>query len=287
MMRHRVNLLNTWIDRVTIDEAAERIAAFVQAGGAHQVVTANVDFLRLGQENPDFQDLVNSADLVVPDGMPLVWASRLRGRPLAERATGIELIHECARMAPARGYSIFLLGAEPGVADEAATVLQARYPGLCIAGTCSPSSSMLADDDEALVRMIREARPAILLVAFGAPRQEEWIRSHLHVLQVPVCIGVGGAFDMLAGRVKRAPVWMQHAGLEWLFRLIQEPRRLWKRYFIHDLPVFMRLMAQSGQSEAIPTPAIIRHAELQVPYERVRAQRLEPYVLEESGSHIA
>lgn len=286
VIRHRVNLLDTWVDRVTVDEAAERITAFVQSGSPHQVVTANVDFLRLGARNPAFRELVNAADLVVPDGMPLVWASRLRGDPLPERATGIELLHQCARMAPAHGYSLFLLGAEPGVADEAAMVLRSRYPGLRIAGTCAPSPLMLKADDELLVRMIREARPDIVLVAFGAPRQEEWIRAHLHDLQVPVCIGVGGAFDMLAGRVKRAPLWMQQAGLEWLFRLLQEPRRLWKRYFIHDLPVFVRLMAQSRRPTPMPAPAG-RPVPDPLSYELVRVPSLEPYAMEESGTHIA
>lgn len=166
-------------------------------------------------------------------------------------------------------------------------VLAARYPGLHIAGTCSPSPTMLLHDDETIVRMIREARPAILLVAFGAPRQEEWIRAHLHALQVPVCIGVGGAFDLLAGRVKRAPIWMQRAGLEWLFRLSQEPQRLWKRYLVHDLPVFVRLMLHSRQSATPPAPAPSLVPEPLVSYERIRVSSLEPYVIEESSTHIA
>jgi N-acetylglucosaminyldiphosphoundecaprenol N-acetyl-beta-D-mannosaminyltransferase len=286
-MRHRVNLLDIWIDRVTLVTAAEQIAGFVQSGMPHQVVTANVDFIRLGQERPAFRDLVNSADLVVPDGMPLVWASRLQGDPLPERTTGVELMHECARIARGQDRGIFLLGAGPGVADEAAMVLTARYPGLRIAGSFSPTPEMLLQDNESLVRMIREARPAILLVAFGAPKQDEWIRANLHALQVPVCIGVGGAFDMLAGRVKRAPIWMQRAGLEWLFRLFQEPQRLWKRYLIHDLPVFVRLMMQSRRPAAAEAPVPGRVPETLMTYERMRVSSLEPYIIEESGTHIA
>jgi N-acetylglucosaminyldiphosphoundecaprenol N-acetyl-beta-D-mannosaminyltransferase len=250
------------------------------------VVTANVDFLRLGQQSPAFQDLVNSADLVVPDGMPLVWASRSRGDALPERTTGLDLIHDCARIATAHDYGIFLLGAGEGVANETAAVLTARYPGLRIAGTFSPPPAMLVDGDDLIVSKIREARPEILLVAFGAPRQEEWIRSHLHVLNVPVCIGVGGAFDMLAGRVRRAPLWMQGRGLEWLFRLVQEPRRLWKRYFVYDLPVFMSLMLQSREPSVLPAPPAGRSPDLLASYERIRVPSLEPYIIEESGTHV-
>lgn len=286
-MRHRVNLLNTWIDRVTLETAAEQIAQFVQSRTPHQVVTANVDFIRLGQENLDFQDLINSADLVVPDGMPLVWASRLQGNPLPQRTTGVDLMHVCARIALAQDRSIFLLGAGQGIADEAAMVLTARYPGLRIAGTYSPSRAMLLDDSETIVRMIREAQPAFLLVALGAPRQEEWIHAHLHALQVPVCIGVGGAFDMVAGRVQRAPIWMQHTGLEWLFRLSREPQRLWKRYLIHDLPVFVRLVRQSRRSATLPAPASVRLPDPLVSYERIRMSSLESYAIEESSTHIA
>lgn len=243
-MRHRVNLLDMWIDKIDLTGAMSHIDAFVRAGRPHQVMTVNVDFLRLGLENRAFHHLINAADLAVPDGMPLLWAARLRGDPLPARVTGIDLIVECATLAAAKDYTIFLLGAGPGVAAAAAATLRARCPGVRIVGTYAPPVVRAFDDDEKTVRLIREMRPDMLFVAFGAPKQDVWIHAHLQRLDVPVCMGVGGAFDMLAGRVRRAPVWMQRAGLEWLYRVAQEPTRLWKRYIVDDLPVFMRLMVQ-------------------------------------------
>jgi len=245
-MRYRVNLLDMWIDKVDIGGAVARIDAFVRTGRPHQIVTVNVDFLRLGLENPAFKNLINTADLAVADGMPLLWGARLLGEPLSERVTGVELILECVTLAAAHGYKIFLLGAGPGVAAEVATVLRARCPAVCIVGAYAPplKDAFSAEEDERTVRLIQETKPDILFVAFGAPKQDEWISAHMHRLNVPVCVGVGGAFDMLAGRVRRAPVWMQQHGLEWAYRVMQEPTRLWKRYFIDDMPVFLRLMAQ-------------------------------------------
>lgn len=248
-MRHRVNLLDTWIDKVDLEEAAAQVEAFVQSGTPHQVVTANVDFLRLAAEQRSFRDLINASDLVVADGMPLLWGSRLLGDPLPERVTGVELVRECARLSAAKGYSIFLLGAAPGVADGAAETLRRDYPGVRIAGTYAPPVGPFSDVTEAtMLRLIQEAQPDMLFVAFGAPRQDQWIRAHLHELKVPVCMGVGGSFDFLAGRVSRAPLWMQDRGLEWLYRVLQEPTRLWKRYFVDDLPIFLRMMAQGRSS---------------------------------------
>ncbi|HEY8283974.1 MAG TPA: WecB/TagA/CpsF family glycosyltransferase [Chloroflexota bacterium] len=255
-MRTRVNLLDTLIDCVDADQAVAQIDAFVQSKRPHHVVTANVDFLRLASRDAGFQGIVNDADLVLADGMPLVWASRRRSTPLPCRVTGVDMIMACAQLAAKRGYSIFLLGAAPGVAYDTAEVLQQRFPGLRIVGTYSPPNAEMADhDDDVCVRMVRAARPDMLFVAFGAPKQEHWIRAHQAVLNVPVCMGVGGSFDMLAGNVRRAPVWIQRHGLEWLYRLAQEPRRLWKRYIVHDLPVFARLMLQSRDAVAVPQPA--------------------------------
>jgi N-acetylglucosaminyldiphosphoundecaprenol N-acetyl-beta-D-mannosaminyltransferase len=244
-VRHLVNLLDVWVDNIDRAGAVARIEDFIYSGTPHHVVTANVDYLRLTDQVPGFRNFVNSADLVLPDGMPLLWGARLLGVPLRERVTGVDMLVDCARLAAAKGYTIFLLGAAPGVAEEAACVLRARHPGVRVAGTYAPPvGPFTPDEDETMVRVIQEMQPDMLFVAFGAPKQDQWIRRHLDRLGVPVCMGVGGAFDILAGRVKRAPLWMQHCGLEWLYRVAQEPRRLWRRYFIHDLPCFVRLMAQ-------------------------------------------
>jgi exopolysaccharide biosynthesis WecB/TagA/CpsF family protein len=250
-MRHLVKIHDVWIDKIDRAGALARIDDFVAAGTPHHVVTANVDYLRLTGQVPGFRNIINTADLVVPDGMPLLWGSRLLGDPLPERVTGVDLLVDCAGLAAAKGYSIFLLGAGPGVAEEAACVLRARHRGVRIVGTYAPPMwSLTPDEDETIVRVIQEMQPNMLFVAFGAPKQDQWIRTHLERLGVPVCMGVGGAFDMLAGRVTRAPLWMQRSGLEWLYRVTQEPTRLWQRYFVHDLPCFVRLMAQCSTASA-------------------------------------
>jgi N-acetylglucosaminyldiphosphoundecaprenol N-acetyl-beta-D-mannosaminyltransferase len=242
-MRTQVNLLGTLIDCVDAPQAIARIDAFVQSRCFHQVVTANVDFLRIADKNEAFRDLLNGADLVLADGMPLVWASRRRRNPLPARVTGVDMILACAQLAADRGYRIFLLGAAPGVANDAAQVLQCRFPGLRVVGTYSPANTEPAEL-EMCANMVHAAKADMLFVALGAPKQDEFIHHYRDRLNVPMCMGVGGAFDMLAGNVRRAPLWIQRHGLEWCYRLIQEPRRLWKRYLIHDLPIFARMMLQ-------------------------------------------
>ncbi|HLJ67385.1 MAG TPA: WecB/TagA/CpsF family glycosyltransferase [Chloroflexota bacterium] len=249
-VRTRINLLGTWIDDVDLEEAGRRIEAFILEGTPRQVVPANLDFLRLCHHDKGFRKLINQASLVVPDGMPLLWASRVLGHSLRQRIAGVDLMLECARLAAERSYRIYLLGAEPGVADRTASILREAFPGLSIVGTAAPSRLPLSATDEKMtLALIKSYRPDILFVAFGAPLQEQWIQNHIQDLDVPVCCGVGGAFDMISGRVSRAPGWMQQRGMEWFYRFLLEPRRLWKRYFVHDLPVFLRLLARSALSD--------------------------------------
>jgi N-acetylglucosaminyldiphosphoundecaprenol N-acetyl-beta-D-mannosaminyltransferase len=168
---------------------------------------------------------------------------------------GVELVKESCRVAAGLGARIFLLGAAPGVAEAAGRRLEATYPGLEIAGTYSPPVGVLgAAENRQIVELIREAQPEFLFVALGAPRQDLWIREHLSELQVPVAMGVGCVFDLLAGNVRRAPGWMQRTGLEWAFRLVHEPQRLWRRYLLNDLPMLLRLATGSlaaGPNEAL------------------------------------
>jgi N-acetylglucosaminyldiphosphoundecaprenol N-acetyl-beta-D-mannosaminyltransferase len=256
--RERIDLGGTLVDRVDRGAAVERMRAFMEDGSAHQVVTVNMDFLSIAERSPHFRALINSADLAVADGMPLVWLARLRGTPLAERVAGVELVDESCRLAAESGHGVFLLGAAPGVAQIAGERLKARHPGLRVVGTYSPPQGTLKRrEDEHIVRMIREASPGFLFVALGAPRQDQWIQSHLAELNVPVAMGVGCVFDVLAGVSRRAPVWMQTAGLEWAYRLGREPRRLWRRYIVNDLPVFSRLLLSGlragNEPVAVPT----------------------------------
>jgi N-acetylglucosaminyldiphosphoundecaprenol N-acetyl-beta-D-mannosaminyltransferase len=248
--RSRVELGGVLVDQINLSGALEQVRGFVRSGEPHQIVTVNLDFLSIAANHPEFRATLNTADLAVADGMPLVWLSRIKGKALAERVAGVDLVTASCEMAVALGGGVFLLGAGPGVADAAGRKLETMYPGLRIAGTYSPPVGELRQrDNERIVKMIREAAPDFLFVALGAPRQDLWIREHLDRLQVPVAMGVGCVFDILAGSVKRAPLWMQRSGLEWAFRLGQEPTRLWRRYLLKDLPMLARLI-WTGSDEA-------------------------------------
>ncbi len=257
--RDRIDLGGTFIDRVDRNEAMQLIRDFVESESPHHIVTVNLDFLSIADRNPHFRSLLNSADLAVADGMPLVWLSRLRGTPLTERVAGVELVDDSCRLAAESGRGVFLLGAAPGVAELAGQRLQERHPGLRIVGSYSPPMGPLRRrENDRIIRMIRDANPGFLFVALGAPRQDEWIRANLHELGVPVAMGVGCVFDLLAGVSRRAPGWMQAAGLEWAYRLGREPRRLWRRYILNDLPVFGRLLLSGIRTTTTTTdtPAV-------------------------------
>jgi N-acetylglucosaminyldiphosphoundecaprenol N-acetyl-beta-D-mannosaminyltransferase len=257
-LRARLDLGGTLVDCVDREAAMDRIRTFLWSGRPHQVVTVNLDFLSIAERNDDFRTLINSADLAVADGMPLVWLSRLRGESLSERVAGVELVDDSCELAAQTGHSVFLLGAAPGVAQTAGERLKERHPGLRIGGAYSPPMGPLKrKETDRMVRMIRAASPGFLFVALGAPRQDQWIRENLLELNVPVSMGVGCVFDLLAGVSSRAPEWMQTAGLEWAYRLVREPRRLWRRYILNDLPLFGRLLVRgrrpSGPPVAVPT----------------------------------
>ncbi len=247
--RDRIALSGVLVDRVGVAQAGRRIEAFLSAERLHQVLTVNLDFLRIAQADARFRETINEADLAVADGMPLVWASRLTGRRLPERVTGNALVDECCRLAAVTRREVFLLGGRPGVAEEAARTIERRYPGAVIAGVYSPPfGPPSAEEDRRMVDLVNRSGARFLFVALGAPRQDLWIRAHRHQLDVGVAMGVGCTLDLLAGAVSRAPGWMQVAGLEWLHRFRLEPRRLWQRYLINDTRMFVRLMVDSARS---------------------------------------
>ncbi len=236
-------MLGVRIACVDMAQALTRIERFIEEGGSHRVVSVNLDTLRHSQRDQRFQEALNSADLAVADGAPLVWVSRLFGQPLPERVAGVDMADRCAELAAAKGYGLFLLGAAPGVAQATARALAEKYPGLRIVGTYTPPFGEWSAEEEGYIgERIRRARPDILLVALSTPRLELWNHRHAGEWGVPVTFGVGAAFDMLSSGVRRAPVWMQRSGLEWLFRLWQEPARLWRRYLLHDVPVLVQLI---------------------------------------------
>jgi len=226
-----VALFGLPITNVTMAQAVARIEGHILSGRTHQIATANLDFARNSLRDHYLQRVICDCSMVLPDGAPMVWASKLFGTPLKERVTGVDLIPELARLSAARGYGIYLLGATEESSKRAAEVLEARFPGVLISGRLSPEIKPLHEmDNEGILRAIEAAKPDILLVAFGNPKQEIWIHRHRDRLAVPVAIGIGGALDMIAGNLKRAPKVVQKMQLEWLFRMAQEPSRLLPRY---------------------------------------------------------
>lgn len=226
-----VALFGLPITNVTMAQAVARVEEHILSGGMHQIATANLDFARNSLRDQYLQRIICDCSMVLPDGAPMLWASTLFGTPLKERVTGVDLIPELAKLSAERGYGIFLLGSSEDSSRRAVAALEQRYPGVRIVGRVCPEVAPLHEmDSERLLREIEAANPAILLVAFGNPKQEIWIHRYRNRLKVPVAIGIGGALDMIGGSLKRAPKWVQKLHLEWVFRLAQEPMRLLPRY---------------------------------------------------------
>ncbi len=226
-----ITILGVAFDHVTLHQTVRRIEEMINSRQPHYVATANVDFLVQSMYDVELHRILLDAHLVVCDGTPLIWTSRLLGNPLPERVAGSDLTPLLIRLAVGKKYRIFLLGATPTSNDKAVANLQAQYPDLIIAGHYAPPFRALMEmDHEEIRRQIHAAHPDILFVSLGCPKQEKWIGMHYRSLGVPVVIGVGAVVDFLAGYFKRAPRWMQLCGLEWVYRMSQEPRRLVKRY---------------------------------------------------------
>ncbi|MDX1952417.1 MAG: WecB/TagA/CpsF family glycosyltransferase [Verrucomicrobiota bacterium] len=224
-------MLGVPFDNVTTAETICLIEEMIRSGRPHYLATANVDFLVQASRDVELRRILLDAHLVLCDGTPLVWASKILGNPLPERVAGSDLIPILLQVAAERGFRPFFLGATPEVAARAVKLVSEHYPGIQIAGHYSPPFNKLIEmDHEAITQRIREAKPDMLFVGFGCPKQEKWIAMHYQSLGVPVSVGVGATIDFLAGHVRRAPRWMQKSGTEWIFRLLQEPGRLLKRY---------------------------------------------------------
>jgi N-acetylglucosaminyldiphosphoundecaprenol N-acetyl-beta-D-mannosaminyltransferase len=232
-----IEVLGVRVDDASYDDLLAKIRDFIASGQPHQIVTLNPEMLVLAHEDRVFRRQLNAADLNVPDGVGLMLAARFLGHPLRQRVTGSDGIYlvaeECARM----GYRPYLLGAAPGVAEIAAQRLAAANPGLDVAGTYGGSPR--SEDEAEIIQRIRAAAPDLLFVAYGVPAEEKWIARNAQDLGVPVMIGVGGAFDFVAGVTRRAPSWMRRFGLEWLHRLVRQPWR-WRRQLA--LPRFALLV---------------------------------------------
>jgi N-acetylglucosaminyldiphosphoundecaprenol N-acetyl-beta-D-mannosaminyltransferase len=242
--RTRSRIGEAWIDRLTFDEALDAVERLIEAGTGGYVVTPNIDHVVNLESNAAFRRAYRSASLVLVDGQPLVWASRLLGAPLPERIAGADLAPRLMTRAAQRHWGVYLLGGPPGVAEAAAAKLRAG--GVEIVGIDAPVLTGPPDhwDWRNPIEKIQRARPGLVLAAFGSPKQELWMHQARDEIRPAVALGVGAALDFLAGSVRRAPQWMSRAGMEWLFRLAQEPQRLWRRYLVND-PKFLLVLLRT------------------------------------------
>ncbi len=247
----RVRLLGMPLNPITLADALEEAERFLEEDHPHMVVTPDASAVVRAQRDPELREIIEQADLVAPDGAGVVLAARLLNLPVNVRCAGCDMVEQLCRAAANKGRAVYLLGGEPGVAEEAAAKLQQRIPGLQVAGC---HDGYFSDEEEPqIVEDIRSKRPGVLLVALGIPRQEKWIKKHLEELGVPICIGVGGSLDVISGRKRRAPVWMQRAGLEWLYRTIKEPSRLPRLVALPKI-VWMSIRELLRPPDAGPSP---------------------------------
>jgi N-acetylglucosaminyldiphosphoundecaprenol N-acetyl-beta-D-mannosaminyltransferase len=236
--RKRANILGVKVSAITMDDAIAAIESWIRDRTPNYICVTGVHGVMECQRDPELAAIHNASGLTVPDGMPLVWMSHRLGYPWVERVYGPDMMRRMTALAAERGYRNFYYGGGQGIADRLAEVLRRRHPGLVVAGTLSPPFRPLTpEEDDAIVAQINAARPDIVWVGLSTPKQERWMAAHIRRLDAPVLAGVGAAFDFLSGQKTQAPAWMQRNGLEWLYRLASEPRRLAGRY-LRNNPVF-------------------------------------------------
>ena len=240
-----VDLMGIEMAATTEADLVTSIGRSLDGGEGGWVVTANLDILRQATHDPSIAALIQRSSIIVADGMPLVWASRIRRQPLPERVAGSNLILSVSQMLGNAKHAAYFLGGDEGVAEKAGAILADRYPGLRIAGHYCPPFGFEKDpaELEKIAKLVRESEPAVVFVALGFPKQERLIERLRDECPNAWWLGIGISFSFVAGEVQRAPVWVQKLGLEWVHRMVQEPRRLFKRYVLHDIPFAIRLFA--------------------------------------------
>lgn len=243
MKSQQILLMGCKIDNLSMQETIDRIAGFIQDGSPHQHVVVNVDKLVKASRDPLLRRIINACALVNADGMPVVWASRLLGTPLKERVAGIDLFDALMARAAESCWRVFLLGAREAVVAGVAAHYQQKWPRLMLCGW--RHGYWQGEEEEAqVVEQIRSSRADLLFVAISSPQKEQFLDRHQGAMRVPFAMGVGGSFDVVVGKMKRAPRWMQRAGLEWFYRFLQEPRRMFRRYFLDDMAFFGLLLKE-------------------------------------------
>lgn len=242
-MIDKIEILNINVGKLNIQETISYFSNTINKRNKIRVSVTSVNCLLWCQNNEKLRNLYNSADICTADGVPLVWASKLLSNPIRGRVTGLDLLPEFSKVAAIKKYTFFFLGSAEGVAERLKDKLEKENPGLNVVGTYSPSYAKKFSDEENLkmIEMINKVKPNMLWVSLTAPKQDYWIYEHFDKLDVNIAIGVGAAFDVVVGDIERSPKWMQKNGLEWLYRLIKEPKRLFRRYLI-EAPLFIPLV---------------------------------------------
>lgn len=223
MVRKQIPVLDVMIDAVSMPEAVRVVENFIAERKTRFIATANAEMVMLAQTDAELAGILNHADLVIPDGAGVVWAARYHHHTMPERVAGYDLVQHLLDKSARSGYRVYFFGGAPGVAEQARLYAQERYPGVKVVGV--RDGYFAAEDEPEIINNIKLCKPDILFAALGVPKQEKWLIRNLAELEVPVSIGVGGTFDVMAGVVVRAPLWMQKANLEWLYRLLSQPHR--------------------------------------------------------------
>lgn len=241
MKTDRIELMGCQVDNLSLEETLQTVEGFIASGRAHQHVVVNVDKLVKAQKDEQLRRIINSCALINADGMPVVWASRLLGKPLKERVAGVDLFEALMQRSAEKGWRVYLLGAREEVVSRVKQVFEHRFPALRIAGY--RNGYWKPEEESGVVQDIVRARADILFVAISSPKKEQFLGAYQEQMRIPFAMGVGGSFDVASGRLKRAPQWMRSVGLEWFFRFLQEPRRMFRRYFIDDM-AFLGMLAK-------------------------------------------
>ena len=239
-MMSRKRLLNISVDDLSMNEAVEAVDKLVKAKENAYVVTPNVDHIIKVEHDLEFRKIYEDADLILTDGMPLIWISKFLKNPIKEKVSGSDLFPKICQLSAEKGYKMFLLGAGEGVAKIAQINLERKFPGLNICGTYSPPMGFENDKKELskIMGILQHSQADILIVGLGCPKQEKFIYKYRKEYKIAVSLALGASIDFEAGKVKRAPVWMQKCGLEWFYRLCKEPKRMFKRYIVDDMKIF-------------------------------------------------
>lgn len=238
-MEKKQALLNTQVNNVNMDEIVRIIEKLIADEKRSYVIPINVDVVMKIEVDRYLKQIVDEADIVLADGKPLIWISKMHKRPIMEKISGSDLVPLLCEIAAEKGYTLFIIGGKDGVARQAKRRLEKQLPDIRIVGTYAPPLGFERDEEELekIRKMISDVRPQLLIACFGCPKQEKWVYENYHKYDATISICAGATVDFLAGNVKRAPSWMSEHGWEWLYRFFQEPRRLFKRYFVDDVKI--------------------------------------------------